>query len=275
MTKKELLVIIPAYNEENTIEKVLDELEKPEIAEIADILVMNDASSDKTKKIVEKRGHAIVTHVFNLGYGSGLQLGYKYAIRQGYQYVIQMDADGQHDVCNVPVIFKKLKEKDVDERYPDIVLGSRFLEGSVSFEISGIKKLAVALFRLMVKVLTGKKITDPTTGLQGLSRKAVHYYSEFNHFDDKYPDANMLVQMILLKFKVVEVPAVMHERLYGKSMHSGLKKVWYMFRMVFSVLAVVFRCKVLKYDEGVGLKDDTESYQEWKMEKNKTNRKHR
>lgn len=85
---KEVLVIIPAYNEADNIECVLNNLEKPEIASIVDVLVMNDASSDATNWIVKERGHEVVTHVFNLGYGSGLQLGYKYAIRRGYKYVI-------------------------------------------------------------------------------------------------------------------------------------------------------------------------------------------
>ena len=257
MKKKEVLVIIPAYNEEANIVKVLDDLERPEIAEIADVLVMNDASSDATNWIVKSRGHALVTHVFNLGYGSGLQLGYKYAIRRGYQYVIQMDAEGQHDVCNIPVIYKKLKEKDENGRYPDIVLGSRFMEGSADFPVSSAKKLAFHLFRAMIRIAAGRKIADPTTGLQGLSRKAVLYYSKYNHFDDKYPDTNMLMQMILLKFEVVEIPAVMHIRTAGESMHSGLKPIWYMFRMFFSVLAVVYRCKILKIDEGAGLKNDS------------------
>lgn len=235
MKKKELLVIIPAYNEETNIVRVLDDLEQPEIAEIADVLVMNDASSDATNWIVKARGHALVTHVFKLGYGSALQLGYKYAIRRGYRYVIQMDADGN---------------------YPDIVLGSRFMEGSAEFPVSSAKKLAFKLFRVMIQLVTGRKIADPTTGLQGLSWKAVLYYSKYNHFDDKYPDTNMIMQMILLKFNVVEIPAVMHARESGESMHSGLKPVWYMFRMFFSVLAVVFRCKILKIDEGAGQKGD-------------------
>lgn len=238
MKKKELLVIIPAYNEETNIVRVLDDLEQPEIAEIADVLVMNDASSDATNWIVKARGHALVTHVFKLGYGSALQLGYKYAIRRGYRYVIQMDADGN---------------------YPDIVLGSRFMEGSAEFPVSSAKKLAFKLFRVMIRLVTGRKIADPTTGLQGLSWKAVLYYSKYNHFDDKYPDTNMIMQMILLKFNVVEIPAVMHARESGESMHSGLKPVWYMFRMFFSVLAVVFRCKILKIDEGAGQKGDNKS----------------
>mgnify|MGYP000744393052 CR=1 FL=1 len=115
MGQKEVLLIIPAYNEEKNIGKVMDQLAQSEIANIVDVLVMNDASSDNTNWMAKQRGYAVVTHVFNLGYGSGLQLGYKYAIRRGYQYVIQMDADGQHDVCNIPKIYEKLKEKDTDE----------------------------------------------------------------------------------------------------------------------------------------------------------------
>ena len=82
---KELLIIMPAYNEEKNIVPVLEKLEQPEIAEIADVLVMNDASCDSTNWVVKKHGHNLVTHVFNLGYGSALQLGYKYAIRRNYK----------------------------------------------------------------------------------------------------------------------------------------------------------------------------------------------
>lgn len=252
MRQKEVLLIIPAYNEEKNIEKVMKQLAQPEIADIVDVLVMNDASSDNTNWLAKEYGCAVVTHVFNLGYGSGLQLGYKYAIRRGYSYVIQMDADGQHDVCNIPKIYQRLKEKDDDGRTPDIVLGSRFMKGSTEFEVSFAKKMAFVLFRKMLYLATGRKIADPTTGLQGLSRKAVLYYSKYNHFDDKYPDTNMITQMLLLDFKVVEIPAVMHARTSGKSMHSGLKPIWYMMRMFYSVLAVIFRCKVLKMDAGAG-----------------------
>lgn len=95
----------------------MDQLAQPEIADLVDVLVMNDASSDNTNWMVKQRGYAVVTHVFKLGYGSGLQLGYKYAIRRGYRYVIQMDADGQHDVCNIRKIYEKLKEKIQTEEH--------------------------------------------------------------------------------------------------------------------------------------------------------------
>lgn len=257
MGKKDLLIIIPAYNEEKNITQLLEKLEQPEISEIADILIMNDASSDSTNVIAKKRNHALVTHVFNLGYGSALQLGYKYAIRGGYQYVIQMDADGQHDVCNVNRLYEALKTKDENGRYPDIVLGSRFVEGSAEFEVSFAKKIGFWLFRHMIHIGTGKKFNDPTTGLQGLNRKAVLFYSKYNHFDDKYPDANMIMQMSLLGFELKEIPAVMHQRTEGESMHSGLKPIMYVFRMLFSILAVWIRIKVLKMDVGAADENNT------------------
>jgi len=249
-SKKKLLIIIPAYNEEKNIGELLDKLKTPDIANIADVLVMDDASKDKTRNIVLDKDMEVVTHVFNLGYGSGLQVGYKYAINNGYEYVIQMDADGQHDVCNVVSIYEKLTTAEANGKCPDIVIGSRFLEGSTTFPISGMKKIAIAMFRLLIKLGTGQKIKDPTSGLQGLSRRAIKFYSGYNHFDDKYPDANMIMQMIMLGFRVVEVPSVMHARVEGVSMHSGLKPVIYMLRMMFSIIAVWIRIKVYKVDIG-------------------------
>lgn len=243
--QKELLIIIPAYNEEKNIKKVLDDLEQPEIADIADVLVMNDASSDNTNWMVKARGHAVVTHIFNLGYGSSLQLGYKYAIRRKYKYVIQMDADGQHDVCNIINIYNTLKTKN-DDGYPDIVLGSRYMEGSAEYKTSFIKEIAYRMFRRIIKCATGKTIMDPTTGLQGLTRRAVLYYSKFGNFEEQYPDANMITNMLLSGYNVVEIPAVMHTREFGKSMHSGLKPIWYMIHMTMSITGVLVRQKILK-----------------------------
>ena len=252
--QKDLLIIMPAYNEERNITGVLEQLASPEIARIADVLVMNDASSDSTNWIVKKQGYTLVTNVFNLGYGSAIQLGYKYAIRRRYKYIIQMDSDGQHDVCNIPLIYESLKTPGENGECPDIVLGSRFMEGSSEFPVSVFKKAAYALFRFCIRVATGRRIQDPTTGLQGLSCRAALHYSKFGNFDNRYPDANMLIQMLLLGYQVVEIPAVMHNRGFGVSMHSGLKPFIYMFRMVFSILAVVFRIKVLHI--GMGVKKD-------------------
>ncbi len=247
--EKELLIVIPAYNEEKNIGRLLEQLTRPEIFSLADVLVVDDASTDATKDIVKKYGLAVVSHVYNLGYGSGLQSGYKYAVRNGYKYVIQMDADGQHDACNVPVLYKALTTGGGDDgNKPDIVIGSRFMEGSSPYKISAVKRFAIGLFKWMIRVGTGKRYTDPTSGLQGLSRRAVKYYAHYGNFDDRYPDANMIMQMTLLGFRLQEVPAVMHYRTVGVSMHSGLKPIVYMFRMFFSILAILIRVRILKTD---------------------------
>lgn len=253
MNQKELLIIIPAYNEGQNIRSVLTQIEELELSSVADILVINDASTDSTNWIVKEMQYPMISQLFNMGYGCALQIGYKYAIRCGYQYLIQMDGDGQHDVCNIPNLYEKLKEADADGRCPDIVLGARFREDSADFPVSLPKKIVYALFRWIIRQTTGQQFSDPTTGLQGLSRKAFLYYSKYNHFDDKYPDANMLILMLLLKFKVVEIPAVMHARTGGKSMHSGLKPFWYILRMIYSIVIILFQVKVLRMDAEVGL----------------------
>ena len=246
MEKKDLLIIMPAHNEEKNLPGLLHQMELEVISRMADVLIINDASEDATARIITERGYKMVSNVFCLGYGGAIQVGYKYAVQRGYQYVVQMDSDGQHDPCNIAVLYQRLLCQDGAGRQPDIVLGSRYLEGSRSFPLSAAKRMAHWMFRALIRLMTGQTITDPTTGLQGLSRRAFSCYAQYNNFDVKYPDANMLMQMLLLNFRVVEVPAIMHLRKAGTSIHSGLKPLWYMPRMIFSTLAIVFRIKGLK-----------------------------
>lgn len=245
---KEVLIIIPAYNEAQTIGTLLENIEKEKVFENCDILVVNDSSSDGTSDVVKARGHKVITHIYNLGYGSGLQTGYKYAKRMDYDYVIQLDADGQHDVSNISKIYDALMQKDENGIGPDIVIGSRFLKDSPAYKSTLAKNAGYFLFRTLIALFTGKKIMDPTSGLQGLSRRAFCLYSKYDWFDDKYPDANMITQMLLLGYRVEEIPALMHQRTVGKSMHSGLKPVMYMIKMTYMIFAVWFRFGLLKMD---------------------------
>ncbi len=262
---KDLLIIIPAYNEEENLPNVLNSIAKAGISDYADILVMNDASSDATNWVAKQHHVTVVSHVFNLGYGSAIQLGYKYAVRRNYQYVIQMDADGQHDICNIPKLYEELKSPHA----PDIVIGSRFLPESTPFKVGALKEFAIHHFSYFIYLFTRTRISDPTSGLQGLSFPAFLYYSIFEHFDDRYPDANMILQMLLLGFSVKEIPAVMHQRVSGTSMHSGLKPVLYMARVTLSLLAVLFRHYVLGLDNGVRIHDQF-SKKEVETEKEQT-----
>ena len=247
---KDLLIIVPAYNEEACIGGFLEQLEAAEIAGIADILVIDDGSTDDTGRVVREHGCEVITHIYNMGYTAALLSGYKYAVRRDYKYVIQIDADGQHDPCNIFSIYNRTKGFEQSGEGPDIVLGSRFLEGGKSFPMSWLKKAAISVFRKLIRLITGKRITDPTTGLQGLNIRALRYYSEYSHFDDRFPDANMLIQMMLLGYQVEEIPAVMHAREAGTGMHSGLiRQGRYMAHMFFSICAVLLRTLVLKAEK--------------------------
>ena len=240
--KQEALLLIPAYNEELNILPLLEKLKEEKVTEYADILVINDASVDRTKEFVQSAGVERIDNLYHLGYGSSLKVGYNYALEKGYLYVIQMDGDGQHDVCNVKPIYEALC-REVNGKCPDIVLGSRFLQQNQGFSM---KNMAIGLFRWAIRVGTGKTITDPTSGLQGLCRRTFVYYATSGYFDDSSPDANMIMQMLLLGYEVTEIPALMHKREHGKSMHSGLRPFIYMNRMLFSMLAVWIRSRLLR-----------------------------
>ena len=132
---KEVLILIPAHNEEKNIRSVLEPLTRDPYSSLMDVLVINDASTDATAEVVAAYPVKVISQVFNLGYGAALQTGYKYASQRHYRYVIQLDADGQHDVCNVMNIYEALHRPDANGVLPDIVIGSRFVEGSISFPI--------------------------------------------------------------------------------------------------------------------------------------------
>ncbi len=240
---KDYLLIIPAYNEERAIGRVLENIISKGYLETVDVLVVNDASDDGTADVVKAfDGVNMITHVFNLGYGSSLQTGYRYALDNGYRYVLQIDADGQHDVCNIQILIDALNKPDKNGILPDIVIGSRFEKGSRSFAIPSVKKVSISFFRALIKATTKKRILDPTSGLQGLNRKAFSYYSGFGNFDNDYPDANMIIQMLMMGYEISEVPSVMHERVTGVSMHAGIiKPLIYMLMMPLNIFSVYMR----------------------------------
>ena len=148
---KKILLMIPAYNEAENIGALLKQMKEAGLETSMDILVIDDCSRDGTSEIVKESGFKVIRQVFNMGYGAALQTAYKYAVEKDYDYLLQMDADGQHDLCNVEVLCGKLGcfSEDMDT-YPDIVIGSRFLEGSQSFHISRLKKYTILFFRMIV-----------------------------------------------------------------------------------------------------------------------------
>lgn len=236
---RDILIIIPAYNEEESIGAFLDKLMETDIVKRSDVVVINDASTDRTVEIAQAYDVIVISQLYNMGYGTALQLGYKYALEKDYKYVLQLDADGQHDVCNLDRLYNAL----VTDEY-DVVIGSRFVEGAGEYKYGFLKTVSVALFKLMMKHSTKRVINDPTSGLQGLNRKAFTYYATYKNFNYDYPDVNMIIQMLLEGFRIKEVPAVMHARKAGESMHSGIWKPFkYMVIMFISTVATILRFK--------------------------------
>lgn len=234
-----ILIVIPAYNEEESIGVFLDKLMATDIVKSADVLVVNDASTDRTVEIASGYDVTVISQIYNMGYGTALQLGYKYAVKYGYEYILQLDADGQHDVCNLQLLYDALQTGKYD-----IVIGSRFVAGAAEYKYGVLKSISVGFFKILMKQSTGQIINDPTSGLQGLNRKAFSCYATYGNFDYQYPDVNMIIQMMLKGYRIGEIPAVMHQREAGESMHSGIwKPIKYMIIMFISTIAAIGRAK--------------------------------
>ena len=222
------LIIIPAYNEEANIASVIKGIWKvnPNI----DILVIDDASSDQTAQVASKAGAIVVSHVLNTGYGGALQTGYRYAAANGYRILVQIDGDGQHDPGFIPKMVALVKSKKAD-----LVIGSRFLEKGLSYKVPISRRFGMKLFQSIIYILTRQNISDPTSGYQAMSRDVFRFFAQGNIFPSDYPDADVIVLLISLGFKITEIPVVMYENATGKSMHSGFKPIFYVIKMLLSL----------------------------------------
>ena len=223
------LIVMPARNEGQTVGEVIARLKS--LVPNADILVVNDASTDKTAEVALKAGTKVLNLPINLGYGGAVQTGFKYAVKKGYDAIVLMDADGQHDPACVPNLLKALQDAD-------FVLGSRFL-GECRYKVPLARRLGMWLFGKIVNWVTGQKITDPTSGFQAMRRKVVEFLSD--HYPIDFPDADVLILLHRAGFRIKEIPVIMHQRLHGVSMHSQLKAFYYVFKMSLSILATLMR----------------------------------
>lgn len=163
------LIIIPAYNESENIEKTIQEIKKK--AEDFDYVIINDCSTDNTRKICEDNQYNIVNLPINLGIGGAVQTGYRYAYEEGYDLAVQVDGDGQHDPAFLEEMSRYMKENDLD-----MVIGSRFINKE-GFQSSGTRRLGIKYFTVLIKLLTGTKITDPTSGLRMANREVIKKFA--------------------------------------------------------------------------------------------------
>lgn len=230
---KKVIVIIPAYNEEMRIAAVVAGVcySVPD----AKVVVVNDCSRDATAEAARQAGAIVVSHPFNMGYGAAIQTGYKYARDKGFDVLVQLDADGQHDPASIPELLAPVLAGKAD-----ICIGSRFLGNSYQPPLA--RRVGMAIFRQIVSCVTGTTITDTTSGFQAFNCDVIRFFAT-DIFPIDYPDADMLITLHRAGFCMTEVPVRMFENSEGKSMHSGLKPLYYMFKMLLSICVTLMREK--------------------------------
>ncbi len=228
-----LAVIIPAYNEAERIASTIADIRK---FSNADIIVVNDGSTDNTVSEAKAAGAAVLDLPFNLGYGAALQTGLKYALKKGYEFTVQMDADGQHDPSAIQSLIKPVLDSEID-----IAVGSRFLSGG-DYKVPFIRRVGMLFFAFIASIFTGKRVTDPTSGFQALNRKVMEFYAS-DMYPVDYPDADVIIMLHRRGIKFREIPVTMKMAVGKVSMHSGLKPFYYTFKMLLSILVTLLRNK--------------------------------
>jgi len=224
--RDKILVVIPAYNEEASLGGVLDEVKH--YLPGTDILVVNDGSSDSTSSVARMKGAQVLDLPYNLGIGGAVQTGCLYAYEQGYGFVVRIDGDGQHHPMEIPKLLNPLLGGEAD-----IVIGSRFLSGD-GYQSSFMRRLGIRFFSMVIRLISGGLIKDPTSGFNGMNRKGIELFA-FKYSSD-YPEVEALIIARKRGLKIKEVPVVMRERARGKSSIGSIEAVYYMIKVSISTL---------------------------------------
>ncbi len=232
---KKILIIIPAYNEAENIERVVDNLIEnyPQY----DYIVVNDGSKDKTPDICERRGYRFLDLPINIGLTGGVQTGMMYAYSHGYDYALQFDGDGQHD--------PKYIEKMIDAMEDcDICIGSRFVEEK---KPKSLRMLGSNVIQFTLKLTTGKDIKDPTSGMRMFNRSTIKAMARNVDYG---PEPDTLAHLIRSGANIKEVQVEMRERIAGESYLNFSRSIKYMLHMCFSIMFIQWCRKKVKLKKG-------------------------
>lgn len=240
--RSNVLTIIPAYNEEDCIERVVHDLRL--YFPLSDFLVIDDGSSDNTSREVLRSGVELLRLPVNLGVGGALQAGLRFANERGYDYTLRLDADGQHDPEDA---FRLLHAVMTDEA--DAAIGSRFLATEWlgkdrNYKTTTTRKLGIKTFAGLVSLLTRQTITDPTSGLRCYNRAVICYLAETHPQD--YPEVESTVILHRAGFRLTELPATFSPRVAGKSTIDSWKSLFYAFRVLLATVIAVLRAPQAK-----------------------------
>ncbi|MFW6131823.1 MAG: glycosyltransferase family 2 protein [Candidatus Aminicenantaceae bacterium] len=221
------LVLIPAYNEEKTIQGVINESKKylPE----ADILVVNDGSTDKTKTILSRNKKIKDLHLpYNMGIGGAIWTGFNYFHRNNYDYLVRIDGDGQHPPSQARLLLDTLVNDN-----EDLVIGSRFLKKK-GYRSSFYRRGGIKLLNLLTAFILKKNITDNTSGFRAYSRKAVEHLIKDYPFD--YPEPIEVYNLCKKGFKVREISIKMTKRKGGVSSINLFNSYYYLIKVLLTII---------------------------------------
>lgn len=225
------LAIIPAYNEKQSIIFTVEDIKQN--APDFDYVIINDCSTDNTMDICKYNGYNVLNLPINLGIGGAVQTGYLYAYNYGYDIAVQFDGDGQHNASYLEEMAKVLTEKQLD-----MVIGSRYI-AKEGFQSSGLRRLGIRYFTGLIRVLTRKKITDPTSGMRMANRRVIEIFAA--DYPKDYPEPESVTFLLKKKLKVEEIPVRMNERESGVSSISLKNSVYYMIKVTLAILVAMLR----------------------------------
>lgn len=226
MTNVKVLIIIPAYNEAENIEKVVDNIRNnfPQY----DYIVINDGSKDNTRDICKNRGYQYLNLSINLGIGGAVQTGYKYAKDKDYDIAVQIDGDGQHDISYLTNMLSLLENGEAD-----VVIGSRFIEKE-GFQSSAARRTGIKILSALIYVCTSCKVKDVTSGFRAVNRNFIKLYAE--SYPNDYPEPEAIVAAVMHGGVVKECPVVMKERAGGTSSINLIKSIYYMIKVTLAII---------------------------------------
>lgn len=231
-----ILIIVPAFNEARNLEKVIGQLRAR--AAGMDILVVDDGSGDATYDTARKLNVLAVRLVNNLGIGGAVQTGFKYAARAGYDCALQVDSDGQHDPGQIGRITGPVLSGEAD-----LVIGTRYL-AKTGYHTPLARRLGIFIFSALTGLFLRQRITDSTSGFRAMNAKVLEFFAREYPVD--FPDAEAIILLGLSGFRIKEVPVEMKPRLSGRSSTTTLKSLYYPFKMLLSIFAVLLRKKLLR-----------------------------
>jgi glycosyltransferase involved in cell wall biosynthesis len=233
---KKLAVVIPAYNEQDSIALVVNNILSLEIPDFKIVpLVVNDCSKDETANIASQLECILLDLPVNLGIGGAVQTGYKYAYENDFDYVIQVDGDGQHPAEEIVKLVNEAEKREYN-----IIIGSRFIEKE-GFQSSGMRRFGISFLRNWIKLFSGKTIYDNTSGFRLFDRKVLELVS--TTYPDEYPEPESIIMFAKKGFKIKEVPVIMKERQGGESSIRAFNQLYYMIKVSLAIFYTFLRTK--------------------------------